>query len=364
MKKILLIVLLSLSIGTIKANPIMVYFPEFKISEIYIDSTGKWFLEIAVHMPIQLNLANNYVDSLILHSNSGQSKIKSFPINQYDTYVIITEDSLVGPLQINSQDDLELYFYGRGITEYGYTFPDSFSSDEVVFGYSNPLYHYEITTPLHSPQSICHFANSYNTHYLDNSPTLGLTNDTVDATAILTGRLYDLNYNNITTGAFKLNSEIDSFYFDSNGFYHDRILARNNFNNSISMFNPNTSLPIDTFSINAEPHQIYYHDIHVKTSIDNINKIPFDDKRISVIIAPNPFSKATTFYIDLPEDDKFSKACLYIYNSSGKIIRQVELPKEYKISSQLEFDKESSGVYYYRLVLDNNIRKVGQIILN
>ena len=360
MKKIVLFLLaLFLLIGVNRGNPIVIDHPVFNISELYFDATGKWQLEISVHVPTQLNLDSNYVDSLILESLSGTARIKNFIINQYELIVVITQDSLFDSLTINNlQDYIYLNFYGRGLSS-GCYFPVSWSS-ELRYGFSNSY-----IPKLLAGQSISNYKTGYYYYYyLDNSPTIGFPNDTVDATATLQGRIFDSNNNNITKGNFGIYPIIDTLHINANCDYYVRILANNSFHNTIAYLNESHSVFIDTFSINLQPHSLAYRDIHLLNFYNEIREVIKQNEQITVVNAPNPFNDKTTFYIKFPDYLKFTKASLKIYNLLGKEIIYKSLPINEEISISINFNSKPQGVYIYCLEVDSKVCKSGQIILS
>ena len=93
----------------------------------------------------------------------------------------------------------------------------------------------------------------------------------------------------------------------------------------------------------------------------NINEI--SENNTSVIVLPNPFKNETEFYIDLKENSHIEKAILNVYNVNGALVKQHKLPVGKKISYNLRLEDNPPGMYYYDLVLDNNICKRGQMIM-
>lgn len=359
MKKLVLFLLfLPLMMGLSKANPIFLYHTQFKISELLIQSAGNWYLEITVTVPVQLSLDSVLVDSLVLESNGIRARIRSFPITTSDFMVVITQDSLISPLSIsNVMETLWLHSYTLGIDNFGTIFPGIPDMDELQLGYPNC----EIPTLL-TGQSICSYNYWY--HYKDNTPTIGLENDTIDATSTMRGKVYDLNFNIVTGRKLKFYDELDTLRFNDDSTYYYNVLARKSVKNQIYDFTNATSYyQTDTMTVNSEPNSIISKNIHILNILNDIREVSAQEKNITMINVPNPFNRKTTFYINIPEGIHFSRGKIDIYNLLGDRITQKPLPLQNKISVDINLDNCPAGVYYYSLTLDNQVSKTGQIVL-
>jgi hypothetical protein len=137
-----------------RANPIMVYY----FNELTFDST-KWILEIdGQHLPLETGL-----DGYYLSSKTDTALFKAgLVLNSYLFY-IITQDSMQSPFFMDPDGD-RIRLLSPDLDQYGW----------LPYGNTPGSY---IPSPQLG-QSISILGDSY---YLDNSPTIGLPNDTSNA---------------------------------------------------------------------------------------------------------------------------------------------------------------------------------------
>jgi hypothetical protein len=360
MKKILLLLFVFLSFTKANANPIMVYFTEVRINEFSVSQSNEWYLELSIDVPNQLSLDSTLIDSLVLFSNTGHSVIKTFLIDSRNLLIVITKDSLLNNFEINlDQDNIAVYFYGLGITENG--------SIQDILGYPDEI-SYGFRIPLKRGQSICLNSQGYG-DYIDDSPTMGLPNDTIDAVGILHGKLFDKNNNLIKSGSFQIEIDLPILNFDSEGNFNLPLLSNfyfckwlNNKDSAI-IYDHSCYYLTDTFSIIIEPHSNVTHDIHLTdyeltTNIENLTVNQF----IDIIIAPNPIHENALFYINISDNLNFSLGKLSFYDINGRLIKQIDLPNSHKIIQEISFTNWPIGSYIYKLSIDNKYYKSDQII--
>lgn len=141
MKKVLIVLMFTCSLGFIKANPIV---PPPVISEFYLLDSSHWYLELVF-------LKNGYpsppttLDGYKITTSTGTYYFKNGINITPDSIIIITQDSLQSSLQIKRNGDFiiieassgyqldQLYFgnvsgsqisapaYGQSIVNYGYS---------------------------------------------------------------------------------------------------------------------------------------------------------------------------------------------------------------------------------------------------
>jgi ice-binding like protein/type IX secretion system substrate protein len=89
-------------------------------------------------------------------------------------------------------------------------------------------------------------------------------------------------------------------------------------------------------------------------NVVSINEIK---ENTSVIIYPNPFTNSTTITLD--NMDNFNKVELRLYTILGEEIMSTNITST---STTINTSKLSSGVYFYKLIGDNQIIKSGKLI--
>jgi hypothetical protein len=391
MKKIILvslILLCKLSSPELKANPIILYPPQAFISEVFIPGFSQWTIELEIYIPYYW-LSGNNIDSIVIQSNSGRSKLLSFPVTGYDL-VTINSDSLAGPLTFNpSQDTIRVLTYiNPEVIGYGF---EPVYTHQLVFGYANceiPL--------LNSGQSICTREKQMGNplyFYLDNSPTMGGLNDTIGATSTIHGKFYDCRDNQITFSlndhSFVLSPNVEEqtypdypwwlffplsqFEFDDQGSFTTKVLSRNATINKVENLECNgcyygtrlmTDLPCTPFSYNLEPGQTQEQNIHLSDSsflVGYSDKTASSGSDITIVCAPNPVVTSTRIFITSVNSLKNME--LKIFDVQGKLMKAIALPDEQKASIGItKADLGEAGTYVYT-VFGKNIRlKSGFII--
>jgi hypothetical protein len=391
MKKIILLSLIlicKLSSPEVKANPIVLYPPQAFISEVFFPGSAQWTMELEIYIPGYW-LSGNNIDSIIIQSTSGRSKLLSFPVNGYNL-ITINSDSLAVPLSINhSLDTIRVLTYiNPQVVGFGF---DPVYTHQLVFGYPDC----EIPQ-LNSGQSICareRQAGNPLYFYLDNSPTVGNINDTIGATATLHGRFFDSRDNLIT---FSLNDHsfvlspnaeeqtypdypwwlffpISQFEFDNDGSFTTKVLARNatitkveNLECSFCYYGTRlmTDLPCTPFSYNLEPGQTLEQDIHLSDSsflAGYFDKKASSGSDITIVCSPNPVVSSGRFFITSPNSMKHLE--LKIFDVLGKLIKVVALPDDQKASIYIsKADLGEAGTYVYSLFEKNICLRSGFII--
>ncbi len=167
-KSIILIVVLLLN-KNIKSNPIMPIF----FNELQVDSI-EWVLELYPFGIINL-------EGWYLTSSTDTAYFKDNIYLPNDFFLIITQDSLLNPLSINSMGD-SLFLYDS----------TGFEMDSLIFGeFPGSM----IINPQPF-QSLCRYHVEYefyseDFYYLDNTPTIGLENDLENAIGNIEGIVTD-----------------------------------------------------------------------------------------------------------------------------------------------------------------------------
>jgi len=383
MKKSLLISLVFLCgpwVTGLKANPIYIPPPQVFLSEVYINSSSDWVIELEVYIPMQF-LSGGNIDSIAIQSNSGRSKITYFPVS-YHALFTISDSSLVSPILINpNADTLTVITYVHP----GLPLDSTVYYHRLVFGYPNC----EIPVLAHG-QSICARERVWGNplyFYLDNSPTLGLENDTIGATAILRGHFYDCHDSLITYSlnnygfALYLNVEfypdplnpyiiyyptLANFVFDGQGFYRTPVLARNYGVDAVCYLYEQGApygavseevLANTSFFYNLQPGQTLDTDIHLTdcTYLVGYSKAAAPDEDLTVVCSPNPMTTASSLYIS--SERKWENLTLKIFDLTGKTLKTLILPDALSASVRISREELGGGGTYIYTLFEKN-RKV------
>ena len=309
--------IIVLFFSSLRANPIMLRF----INELVVDTTG-WVIELN-----DVWLCET-LDSCYLTSISDTVYFKEGINRNYDRYRIITEDSLQKPFHINpSGDILAVHWF----------FEESW--DFLSFGNVNLS---EIAAPL-TGQSISLYKDSY---YLDNTPTLGIENDSQNAMCQINGHITDLENNPLANvGIYHYVGWEESFSTsDSLGiFMIHRLAAKIHFyltkDNYESLSQDIQAYPDSTLTVHFQMNPIedaveYAHDgIHNYQLFDNY---------------PNPFNSMTFFKYKIPTDDWVD---IEIYDIRGRLVENLYRGFQHAGEYTLMWNAVAvpSGMYIFQL---------------
>ena len=161
--KRLLPLLLLFSVRLIDANPVLLHF----FNELTFDSNG-WILELTKDRHLD-NREPISLDGCYLTSSTDTSFFKN-GLALDSTYLVITADSLQTLFRVNPAGDVIRLF-----------FADHSEFDQLRFGDSCTAVYRCPPAPAQE-QSISLIDNCY---YLDNTPTLGQANDTLDRKSVV-----------------------------------------------------------------------------------------------------------------------------------------------------------------------------------
>ena len=376
MKKFLLLVIILITVRISSyANPIDDS-PIVRFSELVFDSNNNWKMELLFSFPQN----NTNIDSIVLKVSDTESKLKAtYPDGTQ--IAIITADSLTVPLTIHRDGDkIDIYTYS-------FNYNGLIRKDSIIFGnypgatVGSPVNGYSIlryTSRLAS-------TNYLNIDILTKRASLGVLNDTTGESGILKGHIYDNNNKPIKgylnpyagKGIVILEAPIK---FNQDGTYTTPIF--NTFYNPgcltiqiVDFIGFEDTLEIEPIELkNIHPDTAVVQDIHLKSDcpsceiIDAINRygdIPSDE--IKLINYPNPFNLTTNFFVKIPDKLRGKPGNISIYNINGQIIRTI--PINNNVDNLRWNGKDSngttmsSGIYYYRLIINNNVIKSGSMIL-
>ncbi|MBC8185389.1 T9SS type A sorting domain-containing protein [candidate division KSB1 bacterium] len=312
----------------LSANPVIVR----NFSEILLDTTN-WAIELSVGMgPFDI------FDSCYLNSESGTAKFKNgLFINNYGM-IIVTRDSLENDFSFNPfGDKLTLR------TSSGEIF------DQIEFGIIDG----DTVCVTKIGQSICTMGG---TEYLDNTPTIGNYNDTLNATGIIQGTVTDSSgqpCENINLFYLEGSNNDYGLVCDSTGYFSINVIAT-----TIIFTNYYDNYEHKRYNVHAYPEStITVHLIFNKLqdSVEPINRLLSKDYFLSNNY-PNPFNSTTFFNYKIPIDDFVE---INVYDIKGGLVENLHSGFQGKGEYRLMWDAFAapSGMYIIRL-------RTPQVVLN
>jgi hypothetical protein len=325
------------------------------------------------------------IDSIVLQSNTSRATLLVVPLG-YSMLFTITGADLAGNFTLNyQQDTLRVITYADSSQ---YFFGPAVNAHMLVFGYPGC----EIPTLIQGQSISAREVEIGNPRYfyLDNSPTLGAQNDTIGATAHISGKFYDVrdnlisytlndhnfalpvNVDQLNWGFLLFYSPLDVFSFDAQGNYSTIMLSRNNVITDISYlsgvtpygYSKNQLLPCNPFNFFMEPGESALHDIHLadSTFLVGLNDEPtMRDADISIICAPNPVSRTGSFFISAKEPLENTE--IIVRSGNGSVLLTLPVPHETKC--RIEFDRHrlgAPGLCFFTLLQSGKAIKSGEII--
>ena len=338
MKKIYILFFL-LTVGlTINANPIAL--PTIEISELYFDESDSWKLELGYY---EVNQNGLTIDSIFLYSTTDTIKLPTFEFIGSTGVIVITTDSLDSEFHIKRFADT--------IKVISFSMEQPFE-DELIFGdLPGALINYP-----RQGQSISRYWMYYTK---DNSPTIGLTNDTTGTCGTVKGIVYDKYSEPVDTRTLRLEN-----YFETseNGEYSARVYSKPS---TFSRIDYKTgqystqSVSITEISYVMEPDSVIEMDIYLlDTLTTGINYINIMNTPISVY--PNPISKSRELNISIDLPIITSDIYIEIIDLNGKLVNKKKISKN--SSSIVAPDK--IGFYIVRTLLDSELISSNRIIVN
>lgn len=312
MKKLLLILQIFIIGIVLRANPLPV--PSIALSELIFDSGGKWTIELQY-----FNAGKDAFDSIWIKTSSGTSTIKKFEIIGSSGVIIIRNDSLVSPLNINPKEDsIEISYKSMS---------HKVINNLIIYGNS-------LNAQINSPrigQSIAGILSyaSFGSYCLDNSPTLGSINDTVGMCGIIKGKIYDKNNALITNTSITLedNNTGLPITINSDGTYSMNMYSCKDSINSLfylTSLNKGYKVNIVPIIFTMEPDSVIEKDIHILDSLKTgINDLTMNSESI-IKLFPNPLNGLDlNFDISIPV--RSSICYISLIDLNGKKIAQYQI---------------------------------------
>ncbi|MFC1483708.1 T9SS type A sorting domain-containing protein [Candidatus Neomarinimicrobiota bacterium] len=309
----MLLVLVWLPISITQGNPII----PITISELQVTDEG-WTIELHSWLP------GEYLTGWYLTSLTDTAFFKD-SIRFDSEYLVITPDSLKSSFQPNPQaDELRLFDPQDGV----------FS--DLYYGNNHP----RMPVAPRSTQSISYSDWCY---YLDNTPTLGFSNDSAGAMSYVHGLVTDtLGYPLAEVQV------IDTGYRDTTdreGHFQRYTLAANR----MYYFRKDNYHDHMVF-IMAYPDSSVYDTVEIKEVVHAIREFRDPSPRTIQLSAnyPNPFNSTTEFTYALPWDTPVEIA---VYNLRGRMVDRLYQGDQRAGVYRMQWVTHDlpSGVYIYQL---------------
>lgn len=348
MKKIWAL-LFSIIIGLCaNANPVMV--KPFEISELYFDEQDNWILEISYDFADFFGIT---FDSAYLSSSTHSVKLPWYEFEEGVGVFVLTADSIDTEFHIGR--------YADTLTLTSYTDEGQFM-DWLIFG-DIPNAHIGFPRGGQSLAHIYIYSESENASLgvfsRDNSPTIGLPNDTLGMCGTLKGIIYDKDMNPVKNRTFELD-----FVFKTNasGEYSVRVLSKPTTSSTIfyeveqSFFHYAYT---EKYAYTMEPDSTVELNIYL---LDSLMSVPGNTGILynPISVYPNPVTKNGKLMIDVDLPVNTSDIYVEIIDLKGAIVRK----KKINQSESSITAPSISGVYIVRTMLDSKTISSHKIIVN
>jgi hypothetical protein len=344
MKRLTFIILwgmLSSSFSLSNVGPQQAY-----LNEIYFDENGDWQIEI-VHLL--------GIDSLRLYSSSGNSLISNYTPIYWQPFsipsTVIGDTNLAESLYINPEGDyIKLVSYNFGVAQ----------SDSMAFGNFPGSY---LDCTIGNESFTAEYTGMPEGFTIDNSPTLGLPNDTTGTKGWISGILYRPNGDPFVRGEFTFVNYNTWIEVNPDGSFSQRMFSRR-YKTDYIRYRQSYISPIVEYMI--VPQDFCLHpDSSVQIEIFTTGFVKVEDKKKyfdhGLIVSPNPFTTRISFYLDytvLPEE----KLKLEILDQQGKILHSEGTGLKQKRIDWEPGEYVASGILIYRLSNSHQILTTGKII--
>jgi len=340
-----------------------VVFPGAYIEEIYFDGDC-WTIEL-----LNIFVQEETLDNCKIASSSDTSLFNPGIYFPLFGYTLITQNSLQSQLNINKNGDMVA-------TYYPFVFPkDWYLIDECCFGNFPDSW---INSP-NTGQSLARITILDTTTGMsgkiltkDNSPTLGMPNDTTGTKGTFCGYVYDNQGNPINGVELKFFYPYYSNYFpvvttDGTGHFSQRMFSLN-YETFILV---DGSVLMDT-TITVEPDSTTYCEFYI--NLNSVDEEQLQSRQLRLTNYPNPFIESTT--ISFSAADLRGLTQIRIYNIKGQKIKTLEcgeslstkapICRNYSISwdGKNESDVlQPPGFYFYSLEVDGKKVKTNKMIM-
>lgn len=322
--------------------------PMALLREVLFDSSGNWSVELYLYQ-------EPYIDSIWVEFSSGGACVTSYTLIAPDDLTVIDNSNLSTPLTVDPDGDyIIIRSGGSSYSHY----------DSLAFG----NYPGSILDCINNGVSYAYVVipgNGWSSGFsIDKTPTMGLINDTSGAVAYFSGTAYKVNGEVFTDGEIVFVPEELSISINPDGTFNHPIFARRYECEEVRIIHYSpysyadyTIIPLEFCAL---PGSYIQEDFVTTGLVTTSENIPLKDPL--VIVSPNPFSTAITFYWAAlafnPND--FTELC--IFDQQGKQL----LKERIRIDLQkYQWNPEGyvpSGIYVYQLVRNGQAVSSGKIV--
>jgi len=338
MKKIYFIIILTITGLSIYANPIAE--PTISISELYFDDSDNWKLELEYSGTNQSILT---IDSVFLYSTSDTIILPKYNYIGSKGVFVITKDSLGSDFIIKRYaDTINVVSYSRG---HGI-------SSKLIFGNIPGA---SINYPRKG-QSISSFGWPY--FVKDNSPTIGLVNDTLGVCGTVKGIVYDKYLKPVQHRTFCLD-----FIFETseNGEYVSRVYSKPSQFKELYYKKGQGSyqrIHITEIKYVMEPDSIIEMNIYLLDSIiSGIDESNYDKSPVQIFPNKASANSCLNVIVDLPVIT--SNIWLEMVDINGKLIKKNKIRQK----NNLIDAPSHEGLYLLNVSLDNQVISSKKIVI-
>lgn len=318
----------------VMANP--VYIPDAYVSELIFDEEGAWTIELFYTRPA-VDTIIGPLDSICLISGSDTAWLSHELMTEPWGYVVLKQEQLRTPLNINRKGDTVTVAYGDWLT------------NSYLLDYTTLIFGNCPGAMISAPQlgqSLCYYYMGY---VKDASPTLGFQNDFQGIYGTLQGVIYDKNHRPVPGLTFSLDRWDTFFPSNEQGEYTVQVLAKRHSYVDMVVFvaNDPTFRDIEILSFEIEPDSLLTMNIYLKDSlVGGISRPVVPDLPFSVLPNPASVNGMATVLIDLPMTA--SAMVLTLVDGEGK-----QLWSKRIISKEVLFEvPEREGFYLLTVSMD------------
>jgi hypothetical protein len=338
MKKfIFLIILVSIGLS-VYANPIAGSI--IKISELYFDDSDNWKLELGY-----LGVSQNRIafDSIFLYSTSDTVKLPIYKFIESRGVFVLTKDSLGSDFIIKRYaDKIKVVFY---ITGYN-------NANELIFG---NIPGSSINYPRKG-QSLSLIDWSY--FVKDNSPTIGLFNDTLGMCGTMKGIVYDKYLKPVQHRKFCLDFDFET---SEKGEYVARVYSKPSQFKQINYEygqSSNKSISIKEMKYVMEPDSIIEMNIYLLDSIiSGIDESNYDKSPVQIYPNQASTNSCLNVIVDLPVIT--SNIWFEMVDINGKLIKKEKIRQK----NNLIDAPSHEGIYLLNVSLDSQVISSKKIVI-
>ncbi len=356
MKNLIVILLTLFFASDLYSNPLL---PSIRINEFGFNDKG-WIIELVSDYSWFPSTKLRFI------SNTDTSTYFTIPeLYEENIFYVLTNDSLNSSFYINPDGDLIALWDSLGICY------DFLGFGKTPYG--------SIVDTLKNGQSICFWRKPLGKvfYYLDNSPTFGLANDSIDATGIIKGTLKDTLGNPIPDA--KVFYDYETFYGAGDIYVFTDDLGYffiNHFAERVLLKFKKNIFYDEKISIQIYPDSTIELNIILKTNV--LSDVEEEIKPYNFILEqnyPNPFNPVTRIKYSIPQytstpaffgrGDRGRLVTLEVYDILGneiiKLVNSEHLPGNYEVefsvgsSGNASTYNLSSGIYFYVLKANGKI---------